>query len=466
MHPRRRSRARTARPLAGARIAAPVLLLGLAACLHVAGDRVASQAASPFPLARTVGFRPMEAQIHPDAVQLPPDRVSVPLAFTLRRGQTLDQALHQIGAADEDIAALVRTMATALRAHVDPRRLRPEDGYTAFLDHGGRLQALEVALVGRGRARLERAASGWRGEWKPYQRSVELRVVKGVLADSLEGAIRDAGADGVLAYRMADVLQWDLDFNRDLQPGDRFEVLYEAVLIEGQFDSVGTVLGMAYDNRGRRLEAYRFGDRHGYYDAEGRPLQKMFLRSPLPYSRITSRFSRRRFHPVLKTYRPHYGIDYGAPVGTPVRATAAGVVSFAAWDRGGGNTVKLRHPNDYLTAYLHLSRFASGIRAGRRVSQGEVIGYVGATGLATGPHLDYRVQHRSAWIDPLSLKSVPVEAVATGEMPLFVATRDTYRTAMVQGRPPQPPRIQDGELRLAAEATPGSESAASPSGAR
>ncbi len=173
------------------------------------------------------------------------------------------------------------------------------------------------------------------------------------------------------------------------------------------FHGLGRVLALRYLQPRRTLEVFHYGDGDAYYDADGRPLEKMFLRAPLPYSRVTSPFSARRFHPVLKIARPHYGVDYGAPVGTPVRVTANGTVVSAGWDGGGGKTVKVRHANGFLTAYLHLSRFASGISAGARVSQGEVIAYVGATGLATGPHLDYRVQQNGRWIDPLSLKSVP-----------------------------------------------------------
>jgi murein DD-endopeptidase MepM/ murein hydrolase activator NlpD len=170
------------------------------------------------------------------------------------------------------------------------------------------------------------------------------------------------------------------------------------------------------------------------------------LRSPLRFSRITSRFTGRRFHPILKTYRPHYGVDYGAPTGTPVRVTANGVVRFAARDRGGGNTVKVRHPNGYLTAYLHLSRFASGIRSGHRVSQGDVIGYVGSTGLATGPHLDYRIQRDGRWINPLTLDNKPAEPISEEQLPAFLAWRDELRLALEEERRPVGPELPSGDL--------------------
>jgi murein DD-endopeptidase MepM/ murein hydrolase activator NlpD len=159
----------------------------------------------------------------------------------------------------------------------------------------------------------------------------------------------------------------------------------------------------------------------------------MFLRSPLRYSHVTSVFSRRRFHPVLKQYRPHYGVDYGAPVGTPVQVTANGVVTFAGWDRGGGKVVKVQNPGGYVTAYLHLSRFASGIRPGARVRQGDIVAFTGATGLASGPHLDYRVKLRNEWIDPLALKSVRDEPIPSSRLASFRSWRDELRSGLRDG---------------------------------
>jgi len=271
-----------------------------------------------------------------------------------------------------------------------------------------------------------------------------VRAVRGSLSGSLEGSMARAGAPTELAYAVADVLQWDLDFSRDLRHGDEFRVLFEEVLVEGYEPRPERVLAVDYGRPGRRhVEAYWFagGEERGYYDADGRPLQKMFLRSPLPYSRITSRFSRHRFHPVLKTFRPHYGVDYGAPVGTAVRATASGTVVLAGWDGGGGKTVKIRHPNGYLSAYLHLSRFATGVRRGARVEQGELIAFSGATGLASGPHLDYRVQKDGHWIDPLSIKSVPVEPVSPLRLAEFHAVQQAMRASLETGRPFAPPAV-------------------------
>jgi murein DD-endopeptidase MepM/ murein hydrolase activator NlpD len=236
---------------------------------------------------------------------------------------------------------------------------------------------------------------------------------------------------------MAETLKWDLDFSKDLRPGDRFSILYEAVEVDGELYGIGDVIGLVYDNHGRIHEAYRYGDSGVYYDGEGHPLKKMFLRSPLPYSPITSLFSPSRFHPVLHGFRPHYGIDYGAPVGTPVQVTAGGVVRFTGWDGAGGNVVKVEHEGGYVSAYLHLSRFARGIRPGARVRQGDIIAFTGATGLVTGPHLDYRVKYRDQWIDPLGLATVKDQPISGAALASYHAWRDTLRRGLAGGTVPR-----------------------------
>jgi murein DD-endopeptidase MepM/ murein hydrolase activator NlpD len=314
--------------------------------------------------------------------------------------------------------------------------------YTANLNEEGAVDAFQLSLVDRGELTVRRQADSWQGYWREFERVEVLRTLRGTLNGALEASLRSSGGSPRLSYAMAEALQWDLDFNRDLRAGDEFEVVYEQVFLDDVDRGPGRVFALTYTNQGSRFEAYRFGNDGGFYDAEGRPLRKMFLRSPLQYSaRITSGFSHSRFHPVLKKRRPHYGVDYGAPVGTPVRVTAGGVVLSASWSGGGGKTVKIRHTNEYETAYLHLSRYAKGIRKGKRVQQGEVVGFVGSTGLATGPHLDYRVRHRGQWINPLKLTSVPARPIPQRDLPDFLAWRDRMRECLATGQPPRPYEI-------------------------
>ena len=344
---------------------------------------------------------------------------------TLRSGDTLSKALLALGFPGRE----AQRAADAASRYVNPRQLRPGMRIAAYLD-GAEPARFALEVAGQGELSVERGGEEWLPSWRPYRREVRTRAVQGVLAGSLESAVAAAGANPELAYAMADVLQWDLDFNRDLQRGDRFEVLFQEVHLEGRYFGLGRVLALTYDQSKRKLEAFRYGNDGSFYDGEGRPTEKMFLRAPLPYSRVTSKFSKHRFHPVLKIVRPHYGVDYGAPVGTPVRVTAAGTVLQAAWSGGGGKTIKVRHPNGFVTCYLHLSRYAAGIRAGARVRQGDLIGYVGSTGLASGPHLDYRVQRNGDWIDPQSLKSVPANPLDRSQLADFRRLRDAMRAAL------------------------------------
>ncbi|HEX6203013.1 MAG TPA: peptidoglycan DD-metalloendopeptidase family protein, partial [Thermoanaerobaculia bacterium] len=357
------------------------------------------------------------------AVEPPPPR-----ELTFSRGQTLGGALADLGLAPAEAAGV----AEALAPFLDVRRIRPGDRY-AVVEEAGQVAALQFAVAGRGRVRLERGAEAWQAEWQPFERTSAGRVLRGTIEGSLFAAVAAAGGPPELAYGIAEVLQWDVDFSRDLRRGDRFEVVYDELLVDGRRQGIGPIWALSLDNGGRRVEAYRYGADGGYYDADGRPLEKMFLRSPVKLAHVTSRFTNRRLHPVLKVYRPHWGVDYRAAVGTPVHVTANGVVTFAGWDRGGGKVVKVRHANGYLTAFLHLSRFAPGIRPGRRVSQGEVIAYSGNTGLSTAPHLDYRVQRDGRWIDPLTLKNVPADPIPVAEIAAFEAWRDTCRGSLEQG---------------------------------
>lgn len=414
-----------------------VLRLGVALALLIAGlwlysgtARLQAESEALSPLAPAPRFDANLARHlpHPqDSVSF--DTSRVPLVQTFASGETLGMVLARFGVE----GAPARELGATLADHVDLRRLRAGDPYSVFLDEQGQLEAFQVAVANRGRIRVERADDGWRDVWHPFDRRVRLEVISGELQGSLEASIRQAGAPASLAYRMADALQWDMDFTRDLRLGDSFQALYERVYLDGQDRGPGRLLALRYENRGTVLEAFAFGEDGGYYDGEGRPLRKMFLRSPMRYSRVTSQFSHRRFHPVLKIYRPHYGVDYGAPRGTPVRVTASGTVSFAGWNRGGGRTIKVRHPNEYETAYLHLSKFADGIRPGRRVTQGQVIGFVGSTGLSTAPHLDYRVKHHGRYLNPLNIKSVPARPIAQKDLPEYIDWRDVLRRSLDSG---------------------------------
>lgn len=437
------------------RLALPLGLILLAVALSLSTQSLEAFSASPYPLLSTPRFNE-RVTLPTEATNLI-DQARIPVEFRLMRGETVTQVFQKLGLQGTE----ARAATNALSERLNLRTLKAGNQYSAFFNPDSSLDSFALTLDGSGRVEMNRAESGWNVDWQPFERTVQMRALHGTLEGSLDSSIRRAGGPGGLAYRMADVLQWDLDFTRDLKLGDRFEILYEEVLLEGQPHSVGTVYALVYNNQGRQHEAYRYGDSGTYYDSEGHPLRKMFLRSPLRYSsRITSAFSTRRFHPVLKSYRPHWGVDYGAPVGTPVQVTASGTVTFTGWDRGGGNVVKVRHAGGYVTAYLHLSRFASGVRAGSRVRQGDIVAYTGATGLASGPHLDYRVQHNGQWIDPLSLKGVRTEPIPVNQLAAFRTWRSGVLTGLQTGKLPK--GFRDPETRLAVHELEAPQSQAGP----
>jgi murein DD-endopeptidase MepM/ murein hydrolase activator NlpD len=433
------------------RLALPLGLILLGLGLSFTTQDLEAYNQSPYPLPPTPRFH-QRATLPTEATGLI-DQARIPVEFKLMRGETVTQVFEKLGLQGTE----AREATNALSEHLNLRRLKAGNQYSVFFNPDSSLASFELTLDGSGRVEMSRNAGdtgGWNVDWQPFERTIRMRAVRGTLDGSFDTSIRRAGGPTGLAYRMADVLQWDLDFTRDLKRGDRFEILYEEVLLEGQPHSVGTIYALVYETQDRRHEAYRFGDSGTYYDGEGRPLKKMFLRSPLRYSRITSVFTTRRFHPVLKAYRPHWGVDYGAPVGTPVQVTANGVVVSAGWDRGGGNVVKVRHAGGYVTAYLHLSRFAKGIRPGARVRQGDIIAYTGATGLASGPHLDYRVQHNGQWIDPLTLKSVRDEPIPSTQLAAFRNWRNGVLTGLRTGKLPDGFHMPGGggpETRLAVQ---------------
>lgn len=229
---------------------------------------------------------------------------------------------------------------------------------------------------------------------------------------SLYVALMEADASPQLAIKLSQIYAWQIDFYH-LQKGDNFTVVYEKEFVDTQFAGIGRILGARFNSSGKDFFAIPFTQDsvYQYFDENGNSLRKAFLKAPLEFARISSRFSRRRLHPVLKRYRPHLGVDYAAPVGTPVRSTGDGVVTDAGYKSGNGRYIKIRHNSVYTTMYLHLSKFAKGIKRGTHVSQGQVIGYVGSTGLSTGPHLDYRFFVNGSAVDPLKVEVPPSHPV-------------------------------------------------------
>jgi len=336
-------------------------------------------------------------------------------------------------------AALVASVASAM----DVRRLRAGQPYTIDRLLDGRVRRFEYEIDGDRRLIVSRASYDGPPRFVAaidrIPKHTEVVAVEGEInreTTSLSAAIDKAGERIDLALSMADVFSGELDFNSDLQPGDRFRVLVERQTREGRLAGYGAILAAEFVNSGRSLKAIRFtpeGGSPSYYDEQGRSLKRFFLKSPLKFEpRITSRFSSSRQHPILGYARAHNGVDYYAPAGAPVGSVAPGVVTLAGWTNGGGRTVKVRHPNGYETEYLHLS--AITVRAGQRVGQGDLVGRVGKTGLATGVHLHYGMKKGGRYVNPIveHRNMPPGEPVPPMLVNAFASERDRYFELMMR----------------------------------
>lgn len=352
----------------------------------------------------------------------PPTAVRT-LRGVVRAGVGFAENLALAGLDPQIIPNIVQGLAPAL----DFRRLRIGDRFTAVLEPGGDLVSLTYEKSPLEALVLRSTPDGWETEMAALPAQTQVVEVRGNIRSSLFEAMDRAGEGDALTLSFAELFAWDIDFAHEMQPGDSFRVVVEKVYRERRFVQYGRILAAEYRHDDGAHQAYFFPwpDARGeYYTAEGRSVRASFLRSPISYTRISSGFSGARLHPVLKKVRPHLGVDFAAPEGTPVWAPADGRVIKRGRDNAGGNQIALRHGNGYETHYLHLSRFAKGLKIGDRVRQKEVIGYVGSTGLATGPHLDYRVRRSGTWVNPVK------EAFPRAERlpPQYAAEFAEYRT--------------------------------------
>lgn len=331
---------------------------------------------------------------------------------TIRRGDTLSDILKRAGHDSSDIHRLIQTNPDArVFRHMYPGqklRLRAEANKP--------LQELVYETDPGEAFHLVRHED--RFELTKEQRAFDTRVahVTGTIESSLFEDGQDAGLSDNLIMKLVEIFGWDIDFALDLRRGDRFSVIHEEKIWRGQKVTDGSILAAEFINQGRAFRAIAFRDANGYlsyYTPDGASVRRPFLRTPVEFSRITSRFTSGRYHPILKTWRAHKGVDYAAPTGTPVRATASGRVLAIGSQGGYGKRIVIRHNATYSTIYAHLSRFRSDLRVGSFVDQGQTIGYVGATGLASGPHLHYEFQVNGAHRNPLTYKFTGTDKIAT-----------------------------------------------------
>ena len=368
----------------------------------------------------------MEDALEEDAIEEDtPNRIQ----GTIAAGNTAGVLLQPWLGASE-----IHAMAEASRGVFALNRLRVGQPYTVYLEDG-RFSRFEYEIDATRLLVVTRERDGDRANWQARIEEIEYEIrlarVEGEITSNLFAAMAAAGESPALAVRLAEIFAWEINFIRDIRSGDSFRLLVEKRYRDGEFTGYGSIPMAEFVNRNSRFEAYIHRDSYGnngYFNAAGESLRRAFLKAPLSFTRISSRFSPNRLHPIHKTVRPHNGVDYAAPTGTPVVAIGNGVVTFRGFDRGAGNYITLRHANGYESQYLHLSRFANGLKVGNRVRQGEVIGFVGSTGYSTGPHLCFRIRHNGKFVNPENILPPRDESVPKKYLAAFKADRDRWRS--------------------------------------
>lgn len=360
----------------------------------------------------------------------------------IRSGETLGGILARYGVSAADIDRLDQRAKPLFPL----RNIRAGHRYTVFI-HEDSLHEPHLDYLAYERSATEYVVFGFADDSVTVaegEKELTLRRQKksATINSSLWGAIMEKDLPYALAAELEDIYQWTVDFF-GIQKGDRFTVIYDEKFIDDTIPAgIGRIWGARFSHGGKDYYAipFRQNEKIQYWEYDGASLRKQLLKAPLKYSRISSRFTYARKHPIYKVYRPHTGVDYAAPKGTPVHATADGTVIFKGWGGGGGNTLKIKHAGNLMTGYLHLSGFAKGIRQGSHVVQGQLIGYVGSTGASTGPHLDYRIWKNGTPIDPLKIPQEPAEPIAKANRARFEFVRDRI-VAELEGDVPPEERI-------------------------
>ncbi|HKR75243.1 MAG TPA: M23 family metallopeptidase [Rhodanobacter sp.] len=337
-------------------------------------------------------------------------------------GQTLSDIFGGRGLSLTD---LQKVMDAAGDAKSALHNIRPGEEFDFLLGPGGSLRGFRFDKDQANRAIVRLDGPQPTLSLQPRDMDVREEVAHGVIRSSLYAAGDQAGLSAAMVGKLADLFKYDIDFVQDLREGDSFTVIYDDIYRDGARYGEGDIVAAEFVNQGKRYTAYRFrkadGD-YGWFSEDGRPLQKSFLRIPVDFTRISSTFSAARMHPILGRMRAHKGVDYAAPTGTPIHAAGDGVIKYRGWENGYGNFVLIQHNKDISTAYGHMSRFAAGERVGTRVKQGQIIGYVGMTGLATGPHLHYEFRVDGVQRNPQTVTLPKPEPLPATQLAKFKAT--------------------------------------------
>ena len=350
------------------------------------------------------------------------EAVAQEFPLKIRPNSTLSEALRPEGVDPSEVAEMAQAAKPVqhfgrLPAGLRFKVLREPGPITAFSGVMFRFSPLRFVEVRRG------AGARWEAREIQKRSLVRLVTYSGVVKSSLWESATEAQMDPSLISELSEVFAWQVDFAREVRVDDRWRLTVEQRFTEeGDPVGWGRIIAAEYENDGTVHSAALFredGQELGYFAPDGTSLRRMFLKSPIKFGRISSRFNRKRFHPILKERRPHLGVDYAAPVGTPIRAVGDGTVTLAGWRGGGGNTIQIRHNSVYRTSYLHMSRFAAGIHSGSKVRQGQVIGYVGSTGLSNGPHVHFEFYESGRFVDPLGKRFPSADPVPRAKLAVF-----------------------------------------------
>jgi murein DD-endopeptidase MepM/ murein hydrolase activator NlpD len=342
----------------------------------------------------------------------------------VRRHQTLGSILTGFRVPQSVIAKI----SSSPRELFDPRRVRAGNNYSAFVEKDS-LAMLRYFVYEH--SPVDYVVFDLRDSLRIEKMEKEvitiIREGSGYISTSLWASILEGGINPAVAISLSEIYAWTIDFF-GLQKGDQFKVIYEENYVEDTPFGIGKILAASFIHEGKEFHAIPFlqDEVEHFFDYQGNSLRRTFLKAPLRYSRVSSKFSHSRLHPILKIRRPHHGVDYAAPIGTPVYAIGDGKILETRYDSGAGRMIKIRHNSVYTSGYLHLRNYATGIKPGVFVKQGDVIGYVGSSGLSTGPHLDFRVWRNGQPVDPLSIESPPVEPVRDENMEEFILVRDAW----------------------------------------
>ena len=313
----------------------------------------------------------------------------------------------------------------------------PDHRYKIVLDDKERINSFVYGIDDDTILDISNTGTGFSAKKNSIEYDIKILHLGGAIKDNLISSMGEGSDNIKLALQLSDIFAWDIDFTTDIRESDTYKIVVEGRYLNGDFKKYGEILSAEFINNGSTYRAYRFeyDDKADYYDDEGNSLKRQFLKAPLSFRRISSHFTKKRFHPILKIYRPHHGIDYSAPSGTPVSAVGNGTISFIGYRGGYGKLIILRHPNGWKTCYGHLSRFGRGLKRGAKVPQGSVIGYVGSTGQSTGPHLHYEMRINNKAVNPFSIRVSKGRGIPKKLMPEFVKIKNEMNIRLASIKP-------------------------------